>query len=127
MKKFLGLGENPVVDQVFGGASRVGFYLSAEISSGEAALIGEVCDRRQPVLFRLSVEIFIQQMKKLLHYAVIDLFTGDELAVVEAKAIIEQKLNVGNYQFTGVFVDGAVQFLLYHGKYTPEDFNFLGG
>ena len=61
-------------------------------------------------------------MKELLHYAVIDLFTGDELAVVEAKAIIEQKLNVGYYQFTGVFVDGAVQFLLYQGEDSTEHF-----
>ena len=66
-------------------------------------------------------------MKELLHYAVIDLFTGDELAVVEAKAIIEQKLNVGYYQFTGVFVDGAVQFLLYQGEDSTEHFHFLGG
>ena len=78
-------------------------------------------------MFSLSVEILIQQMKELLCHSVIDLLTGYELAVVEAQAIIEQKLDIGYYQLPCVLVDGTVQFLLYHGKYTPEDFNFLGG
>ena len=125
MKKFLGFGKNPLVDQVFGSASRFGFYQGAEISGGKAALVSEVCDCRQAILLSLRVEIFIQQMKELLYHAVIDLFTGYDLAVVEAQAIIEKKLDVGYYQFPGVFVDGTVQFLLYHGENSTEHLHFL--
>ena len=56
----------------------------------------------------------------------IDFLAGDELAVVEAEAIVQQQLNVGNNQFAGVLVNGAVQFLLYHGEHTPKDFHFRG-
>ena len=57
----------------------------------------------------------------------IDFLAGDELAVVEAEAIVQKQLNVGNNQFAGVLVNGAVQFLLYHGEHTPKDFHFRSG
>ena len=55
------------------------------------------------------------------------LLAGDELAVVEAETIVQQKFNVGNNKFAGMLVDGSVQFLLYHGEHTPKDFHFLCG
>ena len=57
----------------------------------------------------------------------VDLLAGDELAVVEAEAIVEQQFDVGDDKFAGMLVDGSVQFLLYHRKHTPKDFHFLGG
>ena len=55
------------------------------------------------------------------------LLAGDELAVVEAEAIVQQQLYVGNDEFARMLVDGAMQFLLYHGEHTPKDLHLLGG
>ena len=55
------------------------------------------------------------------------LLAGDELAVVEAEAIVQQQFDVGDDKFAGMLVDGSVQFLLYHCEHTPKDFHFLGG
>ena len=55
------------------------------------------------------------------------LLAGDELAVVEAETIVQQKFNVGDDKFAGMLVDGSVQFLLYHCEHTLKDFHFLGG
>ena len=55
------------------------------------------------------------------------LLAGDELAVVEAVTLFQELFDVGNNKFAGMLVDGSVQFLLYHGEYTPKYFHFLGG
>ena len=56
----------------------------------------------------------------------VDLLTGDELAVVEAKTIVEQQLDVGDNQFAGMLVDGMMKLLRYHGEYTAKNFHLLG-
>ena len=55
------------------------------------------------------------------------LLAGDELAVVEAEAIVQQQFDVGDDKFAGMLVDGPVQFLLYHCEHTTEHFHLLGG
>ena len=70
--------------------------------------------------------VFIKQCHKLLDHRMVDFLTGDELAVVETEAIIQQQLNVGDNQFARMFVNGAVQFLLYHGEHTSKDVHLLG-
>lgn len=53
----------------------------------------------------------------------VDLLTGNELAVIEAQAIVEQQFYIGDYQFTGMVVYGVLQFGIYHIEYPLEHFH----
>ena len=67
---------------------------------------------------------FIKQCHKFLDHRMVDFLAGDELAVVETEAIIQQQLNVGDNQFARMLVNGAVQFLLYQDIQTKIHENY---
>ena len=68
----------------------------------------------------LVLDILTQQEVELLHHRVVDFLAGDELPVVEAKAVIEQQLDVGYYQFSGVIVYRMLEFRLNHVEHLLE-------
>lgn len=106
---FLGGSQQAIVDVFLG--SQFGLALDdlSEVSGREVATIGEVGHGGQPLLSGLCTDIVSEQAIELLHHGVVDLLTGDKLAVVEPQAVVEQQLDVRDDQFPRVVVDGTLQ------------------
>ena len=68
----------------------------------------------------LILDILAQKKVELLHHRVINFLAGDKLPVVEAKAVIEQQLDVGYYQFSGVIVYRMLELRLNHVEHLLE-------
>ena len=56
-------------------------------------------------------EIFVQHPLEVAQNLGVDHVARDELAVVEAHAVVEQQLYVADYQLSAVAVDGVLEFL----------------
>lgn len=95
--QFLGRATSLLLDEV------------AEIVGGEEAVLGEIFHGGQSFpLSPVACEIVVKQSLELGEHVLVHLFTGDELTVVEAHAVVEQQLDVATYQGLGVPVDGPL-------------------
>ena len=127
VKQLFGMGEKMVGDDVLGGTTSLHTHQISEISARQTAFICKIRYRGQPFAKGFRGDVIIKECHEFPNHRMVDLLAGDELAVVEAEAIVQQQLYVGNDEFASMLVDGAMQFLLYHGEHTPKDLHLLGG
>lgn len=125
IQQLLCMGEQMVGNDVLGGTPHLRLHQCTKVSCGKAALFGKVSDRRKPLMQGFGPDIVIKQGDELLHHAVVNLLTGDELAVVEAQAVVEEQLNIRDDQLPRMFIDGMMQLLLYHGEDTSKHIHLL--
>ena len=124
-KELSGRDENPVVDEVPRGAPGLCLDKFPEIFGRVAAFVRKVRDRRQAFAFGLLRKIGVQQGRELPDHAVVDFLAGDELPVVEAKAVVEEQLYVADYELARMFVYAPVKFLPDQAEHLAEYF-YLG-
>ena len=101
-----------LLDMLQGGFTRFLFQQVAQIVGREAELVGAVLHGGQS--FRsgfAGMEIRIQQGLEASKDVAVQILAGDELAVVEAFAIVEQQLDVVGDEGLAVLVHRILQFL----------------
>lgn len=126
VQQLLGGGEEVVGNEILGSLAGLHFDQGAEVAGREAALVGKIGHSGQSLTAGLCLDIVGQHPLKPPHYVVVDLFARHKLAVVEAKTIVEQQLDVRHNQVAAVLVDGAVQLLRNHVQYIAEYINLSG-
>ena len=94
------------VDVFDGGLACLFFHEVAEVVGGEVQFLRAPVHRGQSDLLRLvRVEIVNHQVFEAGQHVFVDELAGDELAVVEAQAVVEQDFDVGGDDGAGVLVD----------------------
>lgn len=87
--------EHLLLDVFQGGHSGLLLDEIAEIVGGKAKRIGALLNRGHPLCCGLArCEIVIQQVLEAGQDIVVGIFAGDELAVVETDAVVEQQFDV---------------------------------
>ena len=114
VKHLFGVGEKAIGDYILGGTTGLHAHQIAEISARQATLIGKIGYRWQTITKCFCADVIIEKYYKLLYNLMVNLRESYERAVVESETVIQQQRDVGNNEFAGMFVDGAVKFLLYH-------------
>ena len=108
-----GLSDEVLLDELLGTIARLGFHEVAEVVGREVQRIGKVAHGGHSLSGGEALgEIVIEQNVEALHQLAVDGFSRDELAVVEADAVVQNQGNVLRHQLSGVAVDAAFQLRL---------------
>ena len=108
-----GLGEEVLLDELLRTVARLGFHEVAEVVGREVQRIGKVAHGGHSLTGGETLgEIVVEQDVETLHELTVNGFAGDELAVVEAHAVVQNQGDVLRHQRAGVAVDAALQFCL---------------
>ena len=116
------------MDVFLRGLSALFLYQVAEVVGRKAKLGSKILDRRQAGLHRLAgVEIIVQQFLETGQQVGIDFFTGNELAFIEACAIVQQQLNIDTDQCLAMIVYRMIEFFRYLVETVEDDVPFPFG
>ena len=108
--------------------SLAGFRLHqiAKIVGRKANFFGKIFHGGQPLrTCRAGIPILVQQLLETDKDIVVQHFASDKLAFIEAHAVVEQHLDIGDYQRFGKLVDGMLQFMGYLAQIILHDGAFI--
>ena len=98
-KAVTGLGDEVLLDELLRTISCLGFHEIAEVVGREVQRIGEIAHGRHSLTGGEALgEIVVEHCGKALHQLAVYGFAGDELAVVEADAVVEYQRDVLRHQ-----------------------------
>ena len=72
-----------------------------------------------------GIEIVFHHFSETEENILIDMFTRDELAIVEARAVVEEKFDITYDQRLAVFVNGVLKFVTDVVQTFDDDFPLL--
>ena len=98
--------QRPLLDVLDGGQSGFFFYQVAEIVGGKTELVGTLLYRRDTCRCRLTRVIIVVKQSLDVH-----ILARNELAVVEAYALVEQQLHVVDDERAAVLVNRMGKFI----------------
>ena len=104
--------QRPLLDVLDGGQSGFFFYQVAEIVGGKTELVGTLLYRRDTCRCRLTrVIIVVKQSLETCQKIAVPILARNELAVVEAYALVEQQLHVVDDERAAVLVNRMGKFI----------------